>query len=269
MKNPRTGNKWKVYVAIPSMGTIHDFLPFVLREWQERYGDDIEFVFPAQLCQRIFHDAARNGVVEEFLETDCDILWSIDSDIAPPKHLPELITMHGDKWLVAGAPYPVFMAQPGESQRQIVFTVYKGVKNGGKGLAPCPVPHSGTDWVDGIATGCMMIKRELFERLEKPYFEFKFDPITRQPIEGEDLGFCLKLKKLGIPIFTDYSMVCKHTKTLCLLEMNNYAIEFANKSVMNYDSQVRKQVESLVSKVNELQAQLKSARSPKSNIILK
>jgi hypothetical protein len=226
--NPKTGKRWKVFMSLPSNGTVCDFQNYMLRDIEKRYADEIELVYPEQLCQRIFHDAARNGIVEDFLATDCDVMWSIDSDIVPPRHVLDLLTMHGDKWQVAGAPYPIFMAQPGEAQRQIVVTAYKAIaphpESGKPRLAPCGVPEEGAEFVDGLATGCLMVKREVFEKLEKPYFEFKYDAETRQPIEGEDIGFCLKMHKLGIKFFTDYSMVCKHYKnSLDLLELRNYA----------------------------------------------
>lgn len=238
MLNPKTGKKWKVYMGLPSNGTVCDFQAYMLRELADRYRDEVELVYPVQLCQRIFHDAARNGTVDEFLDTDCDVLWMVDSDIVPPKHVLDLLTMHGDKWLCAGAPYPIFMAQPGESQRQVVITAYKAMaptEDGKPRIAPCSVPDEGAEFVEGLATGCLMIKREVFDKIEKPYFEFKYDAITRQPIEGEDIGFCLKMVGLGIRFFTDYSMVCKHYKNnLDLLEINNYAVGLANKHIEPY-----------------------------------
>lgn len=242
MINPKTGKRWKVFMGLPSNGTVCDFQSYMFRELADRYKDEVELVYPEQLCQRIFHDAARCGTVEDFLETDCDVLWFVDSDIVPPKHVLDLLTMHGDKWLCAGAPYPIFMAQPGETQRQVVITAYKSMADsadGKKRIAPCAVPDEGAEFVDGLATGCLMIKREVFDRLEKPYFEFKYDPITRQPLEGEDIGFCLKMLSLGIRFFTDYSMVCKHYKNnLDLLEINNYAVCLANKHIAPYKQEM-------------------------------
>lgn len=258
MKNPKTGKPWKVYLGLPSNGSVSDFQNYVLRDLVKRYKDEVELVFPEDLCQRIFHDAAREGVVQDFLATDCDILWFLDSDIAPPKHVLDLVTMHGDKWQCAGAPYPVFMAQPGESNRQLVFTVYRSIGadavTGVPRLAPCEVPNDGAEFIDGIATGCLMIKREVFEKLERPYFEFKYDPVTRMPIEGEDIGFCLKMHRLGIKFFTDFSMICKHFKNnIDLLEMNNYAISYAQKCV-DYQSKL---IAEQVSKVEEKYHKLK------------
>ena len=278
MINPRTGKRWKIFMSLPSNGTVCDFQNYMLRDIEKRYADEIELVYPDQLCQRIFHDAARNGIVEDFLATDCDIMWSLDSDIVPPKHVLDLVTMYGDQWQAAGAPYPIFMAQPGESQRQVVVTAYKAMEPHPETkkprLAPCAVPDQGVDWVDGLATGCLFIKREVFDKLEKPYFEFKYDKETRQPVEGEDIGFCIKLHRLGIRFFTDYGMVCKHYKNnLDLLEINNYAISLCNKHIQVYKNEMDKinsqlsevvaRFHKLISENKQLKEQL--AATPKIN----
>lgn len=232
-------------MGIPSTGTRHDIQTYLFRDLQERYGDKIEMVFPNTCVQRTFHDFARNEIVDEFLSTDCDVLWFLDSDVCPPKFIFDLITNHWDKWQVAGAPYPIFMPVPGSTgQMSILFTAYKGVLNDKDqpGIYMCNVPQTGTDWVDALATGCLFIKRDVFSKLEKPYFEFKFDPTTRRIKEGEDLGFALKLHKAGIQFFCDYGMVCKHYKTFCLLDMNNYAIEMSNHKVQEYDKEIRDKI---------------------------
>ena len=250
--------KTKLFVAIPSVGSIVDSQVYALREIENRYKDWIEFVYPKQLVQRIFHDSARNGLVEEFLESECDIMWFLDSDVAPPKHILDLITIHSDKWQAAGAPYPIFVHLPGsvDSNPKIAFTAYKNSNETKTGMALAAIPDSGIDIVDGLATGCLFIKREVFSKLEKPYFEFKYNKETRVIEEGEDLGFCLKLQKLGIKFFTDYSMVCKHKKTVCLLELNNYAIEYANAKIGAYDSFVREQVQKLAGVVESQKAKI-------------
>lgn len=264
MINPKTGKRWKIFMGLPSNGSVSDFQNYVLRDLQDRYKDEVELVFPDTLCQRIFHDAAREGIVQDFLDSDCDMIWMLDSDICPPKHCLDIVTMYGDKWQAAGCPYPVFMAQPGESFRQLVFTLYKCIGNAPDGspkLAPSDCPNEGTAFIDGIATGCLFIKREVFEKLERPYFEFKYDPITRQPILGEDLGFCMKLYRLGIKFFVDYSMACKHFKNnIDLLEMNNFAISYAQKCV-NYQSKlIQGQVDVVEKKYNKIKEENKKMR---------
>jgi hypothetical protein len=247
----------KLYLGIPSTGDRSDFQTYVLRDLEKKYADKIQFVYPESCVFRKFHDFARNSIVEDFLKTDCDILWFLDSDVVPPHNVLDLITLHGEHWDLAGAPYPVFMTPEGYKGPQVVMCVYRQDE---KGLHASAVPNKGTEMVDGLATGCIFIKRDVFKQLKKPYFEFKFDPETRFLTEGEDLGFCRKVNDLGYKFFTDYSMVCKHYKMVDLLEVNNYAIDYSNQAVLAYDAHIRPTVERLIKRNEELTNALLAAQ---------
>jgi hypothetical protein len=250
-------SKIKLFVAIPTTGSVVDSQTYALRELEARYGDQIEFIYPKQCVRRMFHDFARNAMVEEFLASEADCLWFLDSDITPPKHVLDLVTLHYPKWQAAGAPYPVFMtASPGKGP-QVVFCVYNGTD--GKGLCPSIVPNEGTAFVSGIATGCLFLKREILESMQAPYFEFQYENDTRSIAEGEDIHFCKKLGEKGVQFFIDYSMVCKHEKRVCLLDVNNYAIDMRNQAVLAYDAEVRPQVAALAAKIKSL---AKAGESP-------
>jgi hypothetical protein len=137
------------------------------------------------------------------------------------------------------------MSLPGEKQMEVVFTIYR--KNPETGhLALTGAPKEGQEFVDGLATGCLFIKREVFSKLSPPYFEFKFREKTRDLYEGEDLGFARKLNELGIQFFTDYSLICKHQKNVDLLDVNNYAISYSNRSILEYDRRIKEQVKEAV-----------------------
>lgn len=247
----------KVYVAVPTTGTIVDSQVYALREIEKKYKDKVELIYPDNCVRRIFHDFARNAHVEDFLDSGADILWFLDSDVTPPTHILDLVTEHLDKWVVSGAVYPVFMIPPGFGDCQVVFTAYNlfdGV------LRPKPtVPQQGLDYVDGLATGCLMIKREVFtEKLSTaPYFNFTFDPNTKVMTEGEDMYFARKMSEQGIKFFTDYSMVCRHQKNVDLLEINNYAMRFANDAIQAYEKKVRETLMASMQKKKEEQAKPK------------
>lgn len=242
--------KTKVFLAMPSTGQREDFHAYVLDEWRRRYADEIEFVMPDSCQQYFLHDFARNEFVRRFLESDCDIMLFLDSDVVPPIHLPDLITIHGNKgWLAAGAPYPLWMTAPGTADMAVQFTSYKGnatTDSGNKGFSLSPVPKQGTEWVDGLATGCLLLRRELFSQLKKPYFEFKRHPETCEVIEGEDLGFALKLQKLGIKFFCDHGMICGHFKRVNLLEVHNFAVNLANDKINAMHAEIKSQVETAI-----------------------
>lgn len=253
----------KVFMATPTQGWVSDSQVVALRNIQRKYVDQVELVYSDKCTRRIFHDFARNALVEDFLASECDIMWFLDADVTPPDHILDLVVEHGEKWQVAGAPYPVVMTMDSSPHPAIVLTAYVGTN--GRGLAPASIPYEGTGFVDGVATGCMFIKRSVFSKLQKPYFEFKFEAETRKPIEGEDMGFCMKLREAGIPVFCDYGAVCKHYKEVCLLEMNNYAINYAQKAVSNYDEMIRPAIMELESRVRALPQR---TAPPKSRLIL-
>ncbi len=255
-------SRTKVFVAVPSMGTISDGQVFALRDMEKTYADRIEFIYPEKCIQRRFHDYARNGLVEEFLASEAEILWFLASDIIPAPHVLDLITKNGEHWDLAGAPYPVFMTPTAGEGPQVVFCVFK---EDAKGLHAASVPMSGTEFVDGIATGCIFIKRGIFAQLERPFFEFQFDS-KRMITEGEDLGFCRKVNALGHKFFIDYSMSAAHFKTVNLLDVNNYAVEYANKAIAAYDAQIRPQMVKLAQAVETLRAEKKPR--PQSALIL-
>lgn len=263
--------KTKVFVSICTNGWVVDSQEFAMREIMECYKDDIEFIFPTQCVRRIFHDYARNAHVDDFLASDADILWFLDSDITPSKHVLDLIAVHKDKWQAAGAVYPIFMNPPGSSLSdgpEVIFTCYSKNEETGA-LVLRGVPSKGQEFVDGLATGCLFIKREVFSKLERPWFEHKYDPTHRNLIEGEDLGFCLKLSKLGIKFFTDFDFICKHQKEVDLLDVANYAVSYANRSINNYVESVKKDTQEAVKEAYRLGLEKGRSEALRSKIMQK
>lgn len=231
----------KIFVAVPTTGSVVDSQSFALREMEELYKDVITLVYPKICVRRTFHDFARNQMVEEFLDSGADILWFLDSDITPSPYLLDIVKNHHEKWKVAGATYPVFMQPPGLDHLEVVFTAYKKNPKTGNFMA-APVPMTGRGFVDGLATGCLFIKREVIEKLSKPYFEFSYNSESREITEGEDLGFMRKLSALDIKVFTDFELACKHQKTVDLLDVSNYAMAYSNRQVEIYAQAARNEM---------------------------
>lgn len=234
-------------MGVPSTGTRSDFQCYSLREIERLYKGRVELVYPPVCIHRIFHDAARCGVAEEFLNSDCDVLWFLDSDIAPPVDIMDLIL--DNEWDLAGLPYPIFMTPPGHDRQQVIVTVYE---HDGTGLKAAKVPNAGLKYVDGLATGCLFIRRAVLEQMQRPFFEFKYDPITRELKEGEDLGFCVKVNELGYKFLTDFSKVCAHYKNVNLLEVMNYATQYAQTSIDRFDAEVRPIITQMANEIDSL-----------------
>lgn len=239
----------KVYVAVPTVGSVSDAQVWFWREAEAKYSDRIEFIWPAQCVRRVFHDYARNCHVEEFLKTNADILFFLDSDVVPPPDVFDIVLEH-ERWQVAGAPYPIFVTPPGQKDPCIMFTAYKG-RGANGGLGAADVPTSGTEYIDGLATGCLFIKRSIFAELEKPYFAFEYEHDTRAMTAGEDLSFCRKVTDLGYKFYVDYSKTCRHYKNVCLLEMNNYTMSYAKRSVETYAALIKPMIEEMSRRIRD------------------
>lgn len=251
-------------MGVPSVGTRSDTQCHAMRRMQERYKDQIEFVYPETYVQRIFHDFARNEIVKEFLATDCDVLWFLDADVTPHQDTMELITEHFDKWMLAGCAYPIWLnSKENNNEPQVYFTIYQETQDGGLGYTK--TMGAGTGFVGGLATGCIFIKRGVLEILEEPYFEFKFDEKTRFMKEGEDIGFCLKVNKLGYQFFVDHSLLARHHKTVDLLDVSNYAINYSNAKYHEYDAVVRPRVIKLQEEIKKLKEKLKDQMGSSKN----
>lgn len=65
--------------------------------------------------------------------------------------------------------------------------------------------------VDAVGTAFMCIRREVWEKLDKPFFELWLRPDQPHKQMGEDVTFCKKVRALGFSIYVDTSVIVGHT----------------------------------------------------------
>jgi hypothetical protein len=176
--------KNKLFVATPMYGGMNHGLYakscLDLQTLMMRYGVDIKFSF---LFNESLITRARNYLTDEFLRSDCTHMLFIDSDIHfNPQDVLALMALDKD---VIGGPYPkksinwgniAFAArkhtdmEPRELENLVgeyVFNVVKGTQQFSV-TEPLQVLE--------IGTGFMMIKRNVFEKLEKSYPQLRYKP---------------------------------------------------------------------------------------------
>ncbi|MFH1229553.1 MAG: hypothetical protein V1678_03965, partial [Candidatus Aenigmatarchaeota archaeon] len=126
----------------------------------------------------------REQVVEDFLLTDCTHLFFVDSDMLfQPEVLDKLIADDKD---IVGAQYNRRIEKENDP---VVATRYQ--MNPGDQLPPKVFKNY------AVATGCLLIKREVFNKIPKPWF---FHGTAERPL-GDDIFFCDVATKAGIEIF--------------------------------------------------------------------
>ena len=161
----------KVFLGIPNTGYIRT----ELMTWIMRSG--IQHICPTQAKP---HDACRNIIVNTFLRSDLKWLLMIDSDVVPLTKVHEMCLNN----------LPVCSAHVSTCKGLEVIPVGMTKSEGGgyhhdfKHSNPEGAPHR----VDAVGTGCIMIRRDVFDKLDKPYFKFIYDS-EGLLINGEDFDF--------------------------------------------------------------------------------
>ena len=185
----------KVFVAIPTGGTIRTELLFFLLNLDRDYDTKISATTFGSCAEN------RNKLVTDFLKTDFEWLLLLDADTIPPS---DILNMTENNVDVCSGLY------------------YVWIKNGLHPLAMNKVDNSyqvsketGLFEVDGIGGGTLLIRREILEKIDPPYFLVTHDSdgLVEQ---GNDLYFCEKVKKAGFKIWVDTSYRSDHYKTVNL-----------------------------------------------------
>lgn len=157
---------------------------------------------------------ARNRIVEDAIKIKAKYIWFIDDDTAPPSYAIRSLTYALDQ-------------QSGELGNAMVCGGIYCSKSDPAAPVVFKEEGMGTFWnwkigevfeCGGIGTGCMLIKTELFQYLEKPYFKtvdencdsLKEGSITFKSQLTDDLYFCRKVRDAGFKILAHGGVQCIH-----------------------------------------------------------
>jgi GT2 family glycosyltransferase len=141
-------------------------------------------------------------IAQQILPKPTHILF-IDSDVLPrPKTLERL--MSHDKDIISGV---VPICQQGG---------FKWNASREKGWNPIKVDPNAKNWglpdnpfkAETIGFGVVLVKMDVFEKIEWPYWRSQYKPGLRTL--GEDVYFCEKAKKAGFDIWVDPMVKCNH-----------------------------------------------------------
>lgn len=226
-----------VVVAIPNLGTIDTGLA----EWLLKVTNHkVMTIFATDTPV----DVNRNSIVRGFLETDAQWLLMVDADIVPPDNALDMI--YNDKPVCAAdaralRPEGVLpLAYTLTTNRQRAATEFNNFAKNNQitdtGLAEAALKavtdmqekqcffidqskldFNGLNRVDATGTGCMLIKREVLEKMPAPWFQWQYndDGTTKM---GEDLSFCLKVNELynNEGVWWDTRYKCKHMRKIAI-----------------------------------------------------
>jgi hypothetical protein len=188
---PTAPDSPKVMVAMPTRGWpwVHSIL------YAQRLATELGTGLAIGMGQPV--TLMRNKLVRQFLKSDCTHLFFIDDDVVPPSGaIARLMAVNRP---VATGLYPMslhgrFVASiRGLHDPDWAETWPRDV---------FPVAHCGL--------GCALIQREVFERIGFPWFAWPEDEAGTNV--GEDVWFCRRVRKCGLQIFCEGSVICGHIK---------------------------------------------------------
>lgn len=201
------GNKPKVIIGLPTMGSVHTHLMLLIIVWiaEALQGGKYNLsVYPTVAVQPV--DNARNEIVRTFLEeTDGTHLLFIDSDTIPPRNVIQSLLDMDVPIATAITPIIEHDEATGEFYRK-----WNVVDQNDKHVQP----NTGIIEAKGAGSSCIMIRRDVFEKMEKPYYRFLYQDDNGKPtIVSEDIYFTIRALSLGFKTYADTSLICKHAKT--------------------------------------------------------
>jgi GT2 family glycosyltransferase len=206
-------DKPSVFIAVPcGTGFVHCELAMRLLEWSHDANIRVGIKYYPYLAPL---DNARNRAVKDFLEDYYDYLLFVDDDIAPPMNtLYELLL--ADKDVIAPLCFCWKTDDSGQGFPSPVAHRYNENKE------YKPYIGAGVEETDTITGGMFLVKREVYEKMERPFaFTYHKNGLV---IYSEDFYFSQQAQKIGYKLYTHFGLLCKHYKSVDLREINNLMV---------------------------------------------
>ena len=185
--------KTKLAVCIPTKDTLHSAHALCLAEL-------VKFNTMNNIDTHVFMDAStvlltqREKLAGVALDLGAEYTLWLDSDITFPATTAVRLLAHNES--VVAANYVRRQFPP------------KGVAYKKLSVWDDPLTFEISDSlidVEGIGMGCFLIKNEIFTKIPKPWFEFRWTPESNDYL-GEDMVLCEKIADAGYKIKVDTAL---------------------------------------------------------------
>ena len=139
---------------------------------------------------------ARRNLTEIFLKSDFDYIWWIDSDMKFPIDAPlRLLKRNKD---IVGVNY---------RRRRFPNANFTGMSGSPGAYSEFTTTDNSPsmELIDVLPHGCVLVKREVYEKIPQPHYLQEFIPSLNLEI-GEDIYFCQLASKAGYQIWCDQEL---------------------------------------------------------------
>lgn len=214
--NTRGAKKQKIMVSPLAMyeraGWYHPDLVTFLLTVGARYGQKWDIVFnPAH--QVVPAAGARNLLAKKMQEHGCDWIMMCDNDVAPPPDVLDMLEKATDEMDVVVPVCHMWLAE-----KAIAMSVMRPVGLQANDFNDLRVElDSLPEWLEleATGTGCIFLRRRVFEKMEYPYFHYKWDSDGCLD-STEDIIFSQESRKKGVRIWLNTKFTARHFHTVDL-----------------------------------------------------
>lgn len=203
-KSIRKSSMWdtkqvKLSILVPTRDTVHSQFSYCLAQLYKTTSELGIETF-------LFYDSStillnqRERLLEQAKKVNSDYVLWIDSDMMFPSTTAVRLLEH-NKDIVA--------CNYTKRTKPLKTVAYTNL-NDWNSWVPME-PKDELVKVEGVGMGCMLMKLDIFEKIQKPYFEFRYKEDT-QDYFGEDFILLSKLREQGYDVYIDtvLSMDIKH-----------------------------------------------------------
>lgn len=194
-KNINNSSIWnvkpiKLSILVPTKDLVHSQFSYCLSQLYKTTSD-------VGIDTYLFFDSStillnqREKLIEEAKKINSDYVLWLDSDMSFPSTSALRLLEHGKDIVACN-----YMKRT----KPYKTTAYKDVTDW-ESWVPLK-PFDDLVKVQGVGMGCMLMKTEIFSKLEKPYFEFTYKEDSKDWY-GEDFNLLSKLSKMGYDTFID------------------------------------------------------------------
>ena len=197
-KNSNFDNK-KVAICIPTrgefeVGTAFDLAVMCAYDARFRTGHQSLYTVAGTL---IFDQ--REKLAEEALREGADYILWVDADMRFPKNTLEVLLKRDKPIVGVNATTRSIPVRPTAKNLDIDFE-----KKENTWTPIVSKDKTGCEKVTAIGCGVMLVKREVFEKIPRPWFWFEQLPGGK--LLGEDVYFCVKAQDAGYDTYLDHDL---------------------------------------------------------------
>jgi len=171
-----------------------------------------------QLFNRAFPlDLNRNRLVRAAQDLGADLILFLDADMVFPQDLiPRLIQGLAKTEAKTGILSALYFKKAAPHQP---VPSWKNVAADEQLMNPIRYgPDRRPVACDVVGMGAALVRREVFEAIPPPWFEYERYQKTGEATVTEDVTFCRKVKAAGFEILVDPSLICGHLSWRAIAE---------------------------------------------------